>query len=51
MDNLENVFTELLDSIPFEESQLDYSILEKHALQIVQLSGLANSYISSIWFC
>ncbi len=46
MDELDNAYHKILDSLDFEESLLDYSILDKHIEEMNHLSKFLNSSIT-----
>jgi len=46
MSDMETAYNELMDSFDFDESLLDYAILEKHIESISELSKLSNNSIT-----
>ena len=46
MNELEKVYNEILDSLDFDESSLDYSILDKHIECLSGISGILKSSVT-----
>jgi len=46
MNDLEAMYNEVMDSLKFDESSLDYSILERHIETITQISKWSNNSIT-----
>ena len=46
MSDIESAYNELMDSFDFDESSLDYAILDKHIASVSELSKLSNNSIT-----